>query len=105
MPRNGVFCLLVLLLTSTRVLAETLIGRIVGVADGDTLPLLDAAHIPQKIRLSGIDAPEKRQAFGERSKPHLSVLACNRQAKADCRKIDRYRQQICVATSAAGMSG
>jgi len=96
MPRYGVVFLLVLLLTSTRVPAETLTGRITGITDGDTLTLLDAEHIPQKIRVAGIDAPEKRQAFGEKSKTHLSALAYNRQAQADCRKIDRYRRRICV---------
>ena len=65
MPRYGVLFLLALLLTSPRLTAETLTGRVVGIGDGDTRTLLDAEHIPQKIRLSGIDAPEKRQAFGE----------------------------------------
>lgn len=96
MPRYGVLLSLVLLLTFTQVSAETLFGRIVGISDGDTLTLLDAEHIPQKIRLAGIDAPEKRQDFGEKSKSHLSALAYKRQAKADCRKIDRYRRRVCV---------
>ena len=96
MPQYGVVLWLSLFLTTTPLFAETLTGRIIGVTDGDTLTLLDAAHIPQKIRLSGIDAPEKRQAFGEKSKTYLSALAYNRQAQADCRKIDRYRRRVCV---------
>ena len=96
MPRYGFLYLLIVLLTSSQLSAETLTGRIVGVSDGDTLTLLDAAYVSQKIRLSGIDAPEKRQPFGEKAKSHLSALAYNRQAQADCRKIDRYRRRICV---------
>ena len=96
MPRYGVFCWLALFLTTTPLFAETLTERIVGVSDGDTLTLLDAEHVPHKIRVAGIDAPEKKQDFGEKSKSHLSALAYNRQAQADCRKIDRYRRNVCV---------
>lgn len=96
MPRYGFLFSVFLLVTSTQLPAETLTGRIIGVTDGDTVTLLDAKHHPQKVRLAGIDAPEKRQAFGEKSKTHLSALAYNRQAKADCRKIDRYRRRVCV---------
>ena len=90
------FIVLLLLLATARVPAETLTGRIVGVSDGDTLTLLDAEHVPHKIRVAGIDAPEKRQPFGDRSKTNLSALAYNRTAEADCRKIDRYRRNVCV---------
>lgn len=42
------------------VLAATLAGRVVSVADGDTVAVLDSANQQFKIRLAGIDAPEKR---------------------------------------------
>ena len=45
--------------------AYELTGRIVSIADGDTVTLLDASLQQHKIRLSGIDAPEKRQPFGQ----------------------------------------
>lgn len=45
--------------------AGTIYGRVVGVADGDTITLLDADKSRHKIRLAGIDAPEKKQAFGQ----------------------------------------
>ena len=96
MPRHRLFALLLLLLISARVPAETLTGRIIGVSDGDTLTLLDAEQIPHKIRIAGIDAPEKKQPFGEKAKTSLSALAYNRTAEADCRKIDRYRRNVCV---------
>lgn len=53
---------------------DTLSGRVVGVADGDTVTVLDADHQQYKIRLSGIDAPEKAQAFGQRSKESMPTL-------------------------------
>ena len=56
--------------------AETLTGTVVGVADGDTITVLDVNREQHKIRLAGIDAPEtvsythldvyKRQPFAGR---------------------------------------
>ncbi len=43
-------------------------GRVVGISDGDTVTVLDADKKQHKIRINGIDAPEKRQPFGERSR-------------------------------------
>ena len=85
---------------SQPVAAETLVGRIIGVADGDTLTLLDSSKQSHKIRLSGIDAPEKKQAFGQQSKLGLSNLAYGRQAIAECPKRDRYQRAVCVVTIA-----
>ena len=52
-------------LTATSAFAvETLKGRVVKVADGDTITLLDAANVQHRIRLDKIDAPEKSQPFG-----------------------------------------
>ncbi|NDE25913.1 MAG: nuclease, partial [Betaproteobacteria bacterium] len=53
-----------LLLLAGALNAATLQGKVIGVADGDTLTLLDAQKNQHKIRLQGIDAPEKVQAFG-----------------------------------------
>ena len=47
--------------------------RVVGVSDRDTITVLDDANNQHKIRIDGIDAPEKGQAFGERSKQSLST--------------------------------
>lgn len=41
--------------------AETITGRVVGIADGGTVTVLDAAKVMHEIRLAGIDAPEKAQ--------------------------------------------
>lgn len=78
--------------------AETITGRVVGVTDGDTLIILDNQHQQHKIRLSRIDAPERAQPFGERSKAALSTLAFDKEATADCPKRDRYGRQVCVVT-------
>ena len=86
--------LLGLLLVACTAHAETVIGRVVGVADGDTLTVLDADYVQHKIRLAGIDAPEKRQAFGNRSKQSLSDLAFDKTVTVETTKRDRYGRQI-----------
>ena len=75
--------------------AYELTGRIVSIADGDTVTLLDTNLRQHKIRLSGIDAPEKRQPFGNRSRLHLGALVFGRQVTAHCPKKDRYKRALC----------
>ncbi|GAA4431175.1 thermonuclease family protein [Bremerella cremea] len=47
-------------------------GKVVFVADGDTIGVLDADNQQRRVRLEGIDAPESNQAFGNKSKRILS---------------------------------
>lgn len=73
-------------------------GTIVGVADGDTVTLLDASKTQHRIRLDGIDAPERTQPHGQRARQSLAQLAHGRAAHADCPKIDRYGRAVCRVT-------
>jgi len=75
--------------------AARLEGRVVGVADGDTITVLDAGKKQHRVRLAGIDAPEKGQAFGSRSRENLSRMVAGKEVTADCHKTDRYSRQIC----------
>lgn len=76
--------------------ADTLRGKVVGVSDGDgdTLTVLDEQHHPHKIRLAGIDAPEKAQSFGQQSKQHLSDLVFKANVSVEHHKVDRYGHTI-----------
>lgn len=74
--------------------AEQFIGRVVGVTDGDTVTVLDAGNQQHKIRLAGIDAPEKRQAFGNVSRQHLAALVFQRNVTVDYYKTDRYGRLV-----------
>jgi endonuclease YncB( thermonuclease family) len=85
---------LILALGSLGVGAETITGRVVGVSDGDTLTVLDASHQQFKIRLAGIDAPEKAQPFGNRAKESLSEMVFNKQVVVESSKEDRYRRKV-----------
>jgi endonuclease YncB( thermonuclease family) len=70
-------------------------GTVVGVADGDTLMLVDANKTQYRIRLDGIDAPERTQPYGQRARQSLAALAHGRMASADCPKVDRYGRAVC----------
>lgn len=70
--------------------AATLVGRVVGVADGDSLTVLDANQVRHKVRLATIDAPEKGQAFSNRARQHLSDLVFHQEVLVEWRKRDRY---------------
>lgn len=74
--------------------AELISGRVVHVADGDTVTVLDAGKVQHKIRLAGIDAPEKSQAYGERSRESLAELVANRTVIVDTDKQDRYGRRV-----------
>ncbi len=54
-------------LLTSQTLAADFSGRVVGVSDGDTITVLHNGK-GERIRLHGIDCPEKRQAFGKRAK-------------------------------------
>jgi endonuclease YncB( thermonuclease family) len=74
--------------------AAVLQGRVVKVVDGDTITVLDESHVQHKIRLSGIDAPEKKQAFGWRSKHTLGLLVFGRQVLVQTTKKDKYGRWV-----------
>ena len=74
--------------------ATPLAGRVVGVTDGDTITVLDSRNSQYKIRLGGIDAPEKAQPFGQQAKAFLSELVFGRQVKVETGKQDRYGRTV-----------
>jgi endonuclease YncB( thermonuclease family) len=79
--------------------AQTITGQVVGVADGDTITILEVQNgikAQRKIRISGIDAPEKSQAFGAASDRSMGGLAFDRTATATCHGKDRYERYICT---------
>lgn len=76
--------------------ADTLVGKVTKVADGDTITILDSKSEKVRIRLSGIDAPEATQAHGEEAKRYLSDLVLSRAVTVKYEKLDRYGRIIGV---------
>lgn len=75
--------------------AQGVDGRVVAVQDGDTVTILDSAKVQHRVRIAGIDAPEKSQAFGEAAKQSLARLVHGRQVEARCPKRDRFGREVC----------
>jgi endonuclease YncB( thermonuclease family) len=69
-------------------------GLVVGVSDGDSITVLDADKQQHKIRLQGIDAPEKAQAYGHKSKESLSALVYKKNVLVLWAKKDRYGRTV-----------
>ena len=77
-------------MTSLALNAQTLQGKVVRVADGDTITILDSTNVQNKVRLNKIDAPEKSQAFGEVSRKHLASMVAGNVVKVEWAKKDKY---------------
>src|SRR3989338_3089558 len=77
-------------LCSLSLSAETITGKVIKIADGDTLTILDRSQQQHRIRLSQIDAPEKAQAFGQKSKQSLSNICFGKNAIVNVEYQDRY---------------
>jgi len=82
------FCL------SSIVNADNFYCKVVGISDGDTITCLTNKKQQLKIRLYQIDAPEKKQAFGQKSKQLLSNLIFNKNIRLEPHKKDKYRRTL-----------
>ena len=82
-------------------------ARVVGVSDGDTITVLDGNKEQHKIRLAGIDAPEKGQEFGSKAKEHLSDLVYGKTVNLPDAKVDKYGRtvsRVLVGNTDAGLA-
>ena len=82
--------LLVLATLVTVPAGADIIGKVVAVTDGDTIKILDDDKVQHKIRLTGIDAPEKSQPFGSASRKHLASMVAGKDVRVETTKNDRY---------------
>lgn len=73
--------------------AERQTGTVIGIVDGDTIDVL-VAKTPVRVRLYGIDAPERRQAFGTRARQALSDLAFGKTVVLVTRTRDRHGRLV-----------
>lgn len=78
--------------------AKTITGRVVGIADGDTITVLDRESRQHRVRLKGIDAPESGQDYGQASRQNLSAMLFKKEGGKNVgvavivtySKLDRY---------------
>ncbi len=85
-----------LLLAAPIAFAESLTGKVAKVADGDSITVLDNTNTQHRIRLQGIDAPERKQSFGNASRKYLASLVAGKEITVKWDKRDRYRRIVGV---------
>jgi len=96
MPRIISALATLICIASAPLTAQTVTGKVVRVADGDTITVLDAVNAQHKVRLEKIDAPEKGQAFGQASKKHLAEIVAGRSVRVEWEKRDKYGRVLGV---------
>ncbi len=89
------------LLSYTLISGKDLKGRVVSIQDGDTVTLLQG-NTTYKIRLNGIDCPEKKQAFGNVAKQFTANMVFGKQVKVQYTEKDRYGRYLGTVITADG---
>ena len=92
--RQALIITLCLMLTPVSTWGTTLEGKVVKVADGDTVSIMDDLGVKHRIRLGGIDAPEKDQPYGKESTQSLLELTSGKTVVIEYDKRDRYKRII-----------
>lgn len=95
------FAIFLLVFCGNTFAAGTMDCRVVGIADGDTLTALCPSNQQVKVRLAQIDAPEKAQPFGERSRQSLASLCHGKSVRLDKTGADRYGRTVAQVTCAS----
>lgn len=85
---------IVLLCFSCNILAQKFQVKVVKISDGDTFTAINRDNLQLKFRIWGIDAPEKKQAFGAKSKEYLSSLIFDKTITVDVQKQDGWGRYI-----------
>lgn len=94
---TGSLTIVIVLFVAVSCLSQTFTaftGKVVGIADGDTITVLDRDSRQHKIRLAGIDAPEIGQPFGQAAKKKLSDLVFDKMVTVVSTKVDRYGRLV-----------
>ncbi len=97
MPRLWIVVCIIFMAYSA--IAADIIGKVVGIADGDTFTLLLINNTTVNIRLHGIDTPEKGQPFANNAKQFTSNLIFNKQVKVKQTDTDRYGRIVGIVTN------
>ncbi|MBO5563729.1 MAG: thermonuclease family protein [Bacteroidales bacterium] len=97
-----IFFILVISFLPVLCLAQHFSVKVIGISDGDTFTCINDDNLQLKIRINGIDAPEKRQAFGNKSKEFLSSLIFGKKISIDVQSKDGYGRYIAYVYSPEG---
>ena len=94
---NHSFCIFALILSflilPSSCAAADIAGKVIGISDGDTITVLQNKQ-QIKIRLAGIDTPEKSQDFGNKAKQFTADKVFKKQIRVEDKGTDRYNRII-----------
>jgi endonuclease YncB( thermonuclease family) len=82
--------------------AASISGRVTGVADGDTLTIQTDDGRRIRIRLQGIDAPERTQTYSQVSRSSLQEMTAGQRVTFDVDKFDRHGRSVAVVRLSDG---
>ncbi|MFA6900429.1 MAG: thermonuclease family protein [Desulfurivibrionaceae bacterium] len=97
--KNSFFVLLLTFLVLASASAHAWTGHVVAVTDGDTIKVLQDGR-ETKIRLYGVDTPEKKQAFGQKAKVFTASLVAGKMVDVEPVDQDRYGRTVGLVTVA-----
>jgi endonuclease YncB( thermonuclease family) len=78
-------------------------GKVIKIVDGDTYDVLTRDYKTIRIRMNGIDAPEKKQAYGQKAKDHLASLCFGKEVKVIPYSYDRNKRLIADSYTASNI--
>lgn len=91
-----------LLLFPVMVWAQSFEGRVVGIADGDTITVLTDEKQQVKVRLYGVDCPESKQAYGTRARQFTRDKVAGKRVEVEVRDMDHYGRTVGIVTAPDG---
>lgn len=97
-----ILCLLLCAFPVPSFAAESFDGKVVRVADSDSITVLTDQKRQIKVRLYGIDCPESRQAYGSRAKQFTSGKVFGQRVHVEVMDVDRYGRTVGIVTTADG---
>lgn len=90
----ALFTALFFISTQISLAQQILKGKVVRIADGDTMTVLDSLNQQHRIRLHGIDCPEKGQDYYQVAKDYLGSLCFQQVVQVQILKYDQYKRAI-----------
>jgi len=92
-PKTTLLTAILVLFLAFPVWAGTFPGKVVAVTDGDTIKVMHQGRA-ERVRLAGVDCPEKHQAFGKKAKQFTADLAMGQEVNVIAQKKDRYGRTL-----------
>jgi len=73
---------------------QTYFAKVIRIIDGDSIVILTNDNLQIKVRLEGIDCPEKSQDFGEKARQYTAALCFNKNVRIEKKGQDRYGRTL-----------